>query len=479
MDVLKALRARQPAVEFPKQNKDAPEKHYVLEKELGSGAFSVVYLATHKTTGKKWAVKVVDKKSTSAKQMLSEIKVMSMLEHENVVNFNEIFDTPRAYYVVLEYITGGELFDRIIELQRYTEGEAIKVVKQSLLALDHLHSKGFVHRDLKPENLLLSSKEDDAVVKLADFGFAEQCSGHNLKSILGTPAYMAPEMVALRKNREGGYGQPVDSWAMGLIIYIMLSGIHPFQIEENEDKMLDNIERGDWPWLGSNWAQISEQGKDLVAKLMHPDPNQRLTIKQALSHPWIEGHSDRLDTDITVVRDELKKFQARKRFRGAIFAVAASNRLRLAALALKGSQSRDSIESQSDDAGNELADEVNDQHDQQEDVPAEEQPVHATQSEPIHTETHHAHSTSHSTPSHTAQETHATHTVSAPASTSASYPYDQLKTGANWPSDIDPQNREKYLADGEFKTVFGVTREEFQKMPMWKQSSMKKDKKLF
>ncbi len=229
--------------------------------------------------------------------------------------------------------------------------------------------------------------------------------------------------LCMRKNR----------FCYGLTTMTRLSGIHPFQIEENEDKMLDNIERGDWPWLGSNWDQISEQAKDLVAKLMHPDPNQRLTIKQALNHPWIEDHGDRPDFDITVVRDELKKFQARKRFRGAIFAVAASNRLRLAALALKGSQSRESMESQSDDAPH---DDGEDNH--HEDVPAEEEHhVHATQSEP-HTETQHAHST----PSHTAQETRATHTVSAPASTTASYPYEQLKTGANWPSDIDPQNRE-------------------------------------
>ncbi len=206
-----------------------------------------------------------------------------------------------------------------------------------------------------------------------------------------------------------------------------LSGIHPFQIEENEDKMLDNIERGDWPWLGSNWDQISEQAKDLVAKLMHPDPNQRLTIKQALSHPWIEGHVDMPDSDISGVRDELKKFQARKRFRGAIFAVAASNRLRLAALALKG-QSRDSMDgSQSEeDHGEPAAEEASDE------LAQEEQHVHATQSEPAHE-------------SHTAQhapEPHATHAVSAPVSTSATYPYDQLKTGSNWPSDIDPQNRE-------------------------------------
>jgi serine/threonine protein kinase len=225
-----------------------------------------------------------------------------------------------------------------------------------------------------------------------------------------------------------------------------LSGIHPFQIEENEEKMLDNIERGDWPWLGSNWDQISEQGKDLVAKLMHPDPNKRLTIKEALSHPWIEGHGDMPDSDISGVRDELKKFQARKRFRGAIFAVAASNRLRLAALALKGSQSRDSMDS--DDVHN---DEVEDNHEaSQEDAheeQGEEQHLHATQSEPTHTEVQPSHSsaTTHSTQSHTAQhvpETRTTHTVSAPASTSATYSYDQLKTGANWPSGVDAHNRE-------------------------------------
>lgn len=228
-----------------------------------------------------------------------------------------------------------------------------------------------------------------------------------------------------------------------------LSGIHPFQVEENEDKMLDNIERGDWPWLGSNWAQISEQAKDLVAKLMHPDPTQRLTIKQALHHQWIEGHGDMPDSDISGVRDELKKFQARKRFRGAIFAVAASNRLRLAALALKGSQSRDSMDSDSDahhdhEPVDDVEDSYEDSHDDEkpEQLEHSEPHVHATQSEPTHAEVHSSHST---TPSHSAQhvpEKHATHTVSAPASTSATYQYEQLKTGAAWPSGIDAQNRE-------------------------------------
>jgi serine/threonine protein kinase len=206
--------------------------------------------------------------------------------------------------------------------------------------------------------------------------------------------------------------------------------------------MLENIEAGDWPWLGSNWESISEQGKDMVAGLMNPDPNKRLTIKEALSHPWILGHSNLPETDITSVRDELKKFQARKRFRGAFFAVAASNRLRLAAIALKAQSSRDSLDgSQSEE------DHTQTEHDEHEAESQEHEPtVHATQSAPsttdhAHTGTHELHAQIQTQTAHATHATHATHAVSAPASTTT-YSYDQLKTGGNWPADIDIKTRE-------------------------------------
>ena len=178
--------------------------------------------------------------------------------------------------LVFSSITGGELFDRIIELQRYSEKEAAHVMKQALNGLKHMHDKQLVHRDLKPENLLLSSKSADATIKLADFGFSRESRNNaDCTEMVGTPEYMAPEIVALRERR-GGYSKPVDIWAMGVVLYILcarsfsslgipgchslvfyrLSGIHPFQMED-EEQMLSNIQHGRWRWLGSNWYSFT------------------------------------------------------------------------------------------------------------------------------------------------------------------------------------------------------------------------------
>jgi serine/threonine protein kinase len=191
-----------------------------------------------------------------------------------------------------------------------------------------MHDKDLVHRDLKPENLLLSSKAADATVKVADFGFATECKDdEELFETLGTPPYMAPELVILRNDDDSlpGYGKPVDVWALGICLYILLSGIHPFQIED-EDQMLDNIEDGVWRWLGPNWDSISEHAKELIKHMMDANPATRWTINQCLESDWIKGHAPEIELE--TVKDEIKAFQAKKRLKGAILGVMASNKMK-------------------------------------------------------------------------------------------------------------------------------------------------------
>jgi len=265
--------------------------------------------------------------------MYDEIHVMSKLAHPNIVNFKEIFDRKDGYYVVLEFITGGELFDRIIELQRYSEKEAAHVMNQALHGLKHMHDKSLVHRDLKPENLLLSSKSADATIKLADFGFSRESKTHtDCSEMVGTPEYMAPEIVALRE-RSGGYSKPVDIWAMGVVLYILLSGIHPFQMED-EEQMLSNIQNGRWRWLGSNWGKVSEAAKDLITHMMDPNPATRFSIDQCLNHQWLK--SEQSDADLGGIANELRRFQAKKRMRGAIRAIMARNKMKTILNHVKG-----------------------------------------------------------------------------------------------------------------------------------------------
>jgi len=266
--------------------------------------------------------------------MYDELLVMSNLSHENIVEFIEMFNRTDGYYVILERINGGELFDRIIELQSYSELEAERVMFQSLSALKHMHDLDYIHRDLKPENLLLESRDPSSNIKLADFGFAAKIKPNGLRSVVGTPPYMAPELVRLRTGNKKmpGYDKKVDSWAIGIIFYILLSGVHPFQIDD-EDEMLDNIEIGEWQWIGDEWEQISEDAKDLITHLMDPDPETRYSIDQALAHPWLS--SEKTTAPLTNAQEQIRKFQARKRFKGAIFSIMATNRLRRALEALK------------------------------------------------------------------------------------------------------------------------------------------------
>lgn len=312
---------------FPNQNGGEVEDYYTLGDELGRGAFSVVVKASHKKTNTIVAIKQVDKEQTNAEEMYNELSVMSHLSHPNLVTFREIFEGPECFSVVMELVTGGELFDRIIELQRYTEKDAVHVMFQALSGLKHMHDLHIAHRDLKPENLLLSSKDSNADIKIADFGFATKVTtDFELLQLVGTPPYFAPELSLLRdESIMDGYGRPVDVWAMGVILYILLSGIHPFQLAD-EDLMLDNIQNAKWDWVGPNWTRISPEAKDLIKNMMQKDPRKRFTIGQCLEHKWMQGAAPA--ENLSPVADAIKELQAKKKLKSAIQAVLAQQRMK-------------------------------------------------------------------------------------------------------------------------------------------------------
>jgi len=278
---------------------------YDVKEELGRGAFSIVKLAIHKKTGQKYAVKIIDKKTVGAdiNRLETEIQILKKVNHENIIALKELFDTPDYLFIVTELVTGGELFDKIVEKGSYTEKMAATLVVKIVSAIDYLHKLGIVHRDLKPENLLLKSANNETEVKIADFGLSKIVGPQVMMTACGTPGYVAPEVLSAT-----GYDKEVDLWSIGVITYILLCGFPPFYNEELP-KLFEQIMKADYDFPHEYWSHISNEAKDFVRKLLVVNPSKRMNSQQALSHPWLSGHApETLLAKVCGANGELKKY---------------------------------------------------------------------------------------------------------------------------------------------------------------------------
>ncbi|XP_073089108.1 calcium/calmodulin-dependent protein kinase type IV isoform X2 [Manis javanica] len=260
------------------------------------GATSIVYRCKQKGTQKPYALKVL-KKTVDKKIVRTEIGVLLRLSHPNIIKLKEIFETPTEISLVLELVTGGELFDRIVEKGYYSERDAADAVKQILEAVAYLHENGIVHRDLKPENLLYATPAPDAPLKIA------------------------PEIL-----RGCAYGPEVDMWSVGIITYILLCGFEPFYDERGDQFMFRRILNCEYYFISPWWDEVSLNAKDLVRKLIVLDPKKRLTTFQALQHPWVTGKAANF-VHMDTAQKKLQEFNARRKLKAAVKAVVASSRL--------------------------------------------------------------------------------------------------------------------------------------------------------
>jgi len=314
-------------------SKAAIDKKYVIEKkELGSGNFAVVKKATIKPgvkpadipegMGSEVAVKIIDKaKVEDMNDITREIDVMGQLKHPNVIKLFEIFDEPKKMMLVMELVTGGELFDRIVSKGSYTEADAAGVILSLCDALNYMHAKKIVHRDLKPENILYSTTAEDSPIKVADFGLARVISNKEMmKTACGTPGYVAPEVL---KNK--GYDSgAVDMWSAGVILYILLCGFPPFY-EEELPALFEQILHARYDFPSPWWDNISEDAKKLVEALLTIDPKQRATAEDVLQKKWITGNAP--DNDLSSTKQALKKYNASRKMKKAAAALMAQNRM--------------------------------------------------------------------------------------------------------------------------------------------------------
>ncbi|XP_008433078.1 calcium/calmodulin-dependent protein kinase type II delta 1 chain isoform X7 [Poecilia reticulata] len=291
---------------------------YQLYEELGKGAFSVVKRCMKISTGHEYAAKIINTKKLSARdhqKLEREARICRLLKHANIVRLHDSISEEGFHYLVFDLVTGGELFEDIVAREYYSEADASHCIQQILEAVLHCHQMGVVHRDLKPENLLLASKLKGAAVKLADFGLAIEVQGDQQAwfGFAGTPGYLSPEVL-----RKDPYGKPVDMWACGVILYILLVGYPPFW-DEDQHRLYQQIKAGAYDFPSPEWDTVTAEAKDLINKMLTINPAKRVTAADALKHPWI---CQRSTVASMVHRQEtvecLKKFNARRKLKGAI-----------------------------------------------------------------------------------------------------------------------------------------------------------------
>uniref|UniRef100_A0A8C7ZV77 calcium/calmodulin-dependent protein kinase n=1 Tax=Oryzias sinensis TaxID=183150 RepID=A0A8C7ZV77_9TELE len=274
---------------------------YQLYEELGKGAFSVVRRCVKLCTGQEYAAKIINTKKLSARdhqKLEREARICRLLKHPNIGEQN--------------LVTGGELFEDIVAREYYSEADASHCIHQILDSVSYTHQHQIVHRDLKPENLLLASKCKNAAVKLADFGLAIEVQGDQQAwfGFAGTPGYLSPEVL-----RKEAYGKPVDIWACGVILYILLVGYPPFW-DEDQHKLYQQIKAGAYDFPSPEWDTVTPEAKNLINQMLTINPTKRITAQEALKHPWV---CQRSTVASMMHRQEtvecLKKFNARRKLK--------------------------------------------------------------------------------------------------------------------------------------------------------------------
>ncbi|XP_008302848.1 calcium/calmodulin-dependent protein kinase type II subunit gamma-like, partial [Stegastes partitus] len=253
--------------------------------------------------------------STDHQKLEREARICRLLKHPNIVRLHDSISEEGFHYLVFDLVTGGELFEDIVAREYYSEADASHCINQILESVSHIHQHDIVHRDLKPENLLLASKMKGAAVKLADFGLAIEVQGDQQAwfGFAGTPGYLSPEVL-----RKDPYGKPVDIWACGVILYILLVGYPPFW-DEDQHKLYQQIKAGAYDFPSPEWDTVTPEAKNLINQMLTINPAKRITADQALKHPWV---CQRSTVASMMHRQEtvecLRKFNARRKLKGAI-----------------------------------------------------------------------------------------------------------------------------------------------------------------
>lgn len=292
----------------PNEVRNEPiEDYYELGKEIGRGGFSIVVEGTNKKTGEKFAVKCIKKtmvEGDDIKLLRREIHIMKRVDHPNILKLFEVFEDDDEFYLVMELVSGKELFDKIVEKGQYSERDAANIVRQIVSAVEYLHDNGIAHRDLKPENLLSAGDDEEEIIKIADFGFSKNFGEEKLMTSCGSPGYVAPEVLTCES-----YDKSVDMWSVGVIIYILLCGYPPFYAD-NAPALFKKIMDVKYDFDDPSWDDVSEEAKDLIRNLLVKDPKKRLTAGEVAKSPWVKGESAQ---DKVLQMNQLKEYTSKRK----------------------------------------------------------------------------------------------------------------------------------------------------------------------
>ena len=259
------------------------ESVYEMGEKIGSGSFATVKRAVERSSGREFAVKIINKSALEENRdsIMNEIIVLKNVSQANIVRFHHVFETKRRIHLVTQLLRGGELFDLIVQRGSLSEAESSRIMRRVMQAVMYLHSKKICHRDLKPENLMFAAKDDLDSICITDFGLSRV--GGTMKTACGTPSYVAPEVISGEP-----YGPECDVWSCGVILYVLLCGFPPFWAE-SDPALYELIRRGEFSFPAPYWDAVSDSAKELVRGMLVVDPAKRMTPEQVLDHPFIAG----------------------------------------------------------------------------------------------------------------------------------------------------------------------------------------------